>query len=145
MVAEPVFVDTNVLVYASRNTSVFHGRAAAVLAALRAAGDPLWISRQILREYLATVTRPHGTAPALTSDVAVADVHLFAQLFDVVEDSPAVTAKLLELITQFPTAGRQIHDANIVATMVVHGLKRLLTFNVSDFQRFSSLIDLEPA
>jgi hypothetical protein len=29
--------------------------------------------------------------------------------------------------------------------MVVHGLKRLLTFNTSDFQRFSSLIDLEPA
>ena len=70
---------------------------------------------------------------------------LFAQLFDVVEDSPAVTDKLLELLTRFPTAGRQVHDANIVATMVVHDLKRLLTFNTSDFHRFSSLIDLEPA
>ena len=51
----------------------------------------------------------------------------------------------MDLLATYPTGGRQVYDANIVATMLCHGLKRLLTFNTADFQRFSSLIDLEPA
>jgi hypothetical protein len=39
-------------------------------------------------------------------------------------------------------AGRQIHDANIAATMIAHGERRLLTFNAGDFQRFGTLIEL---
>ena len=31
--------------------------------------------------------------------------------------------------------GRQIHDANIIATMLAYGELRLLTFNVADFRR----------
>jgi hypothetical protein len=35
-----------------------------------------------------------------------------------------------------------MHDANIVATMLVHGVGRLLTYNVDDFTRFKAYIDL---
>jgi predicted nucleic acid-binding protein len=38
--------------------------------------------------------------------------------------------------------GRQVHDANIVATMLAHGETRLLTFNEADFRRFSSVIEI---
>ncbi len=38
--------------------------------------------------------------------------------------------------------GKQVHDANIAATMLAHGITRLLTFNVADFQRFAGLIEL---
>jgi predicted nucleic acid-binding protein len=31
-----------------------------------------------------------------------------------------------------------VHDANIVATMEAHGLRRLLTFSEADFRRFAS-------
>lgn len=44
--------------------------------------------------------------------------------------------------------GKQVHDANIVATMLAHGERRLLTFNIRDFRRFSAHIELvnpEPA
>ena len=30
-------------------------------------------------------------------------------------------------------AGKQVHDANIVATMLVHGERRLAMFNIKDF------------
>ena len=33
-------------------------------------------------------------------------------------------------------------DANILATMLTHGITRLLTFNTADFQRFAGLIAL---
>ena len=34
------------------------------------------------------------------------------------------------------------HDANIVATMLAHGERRLLTFNGTDFHRFGDRIAL---
>lgn len=50
MAADPAFVDTNVLVYASQTQSAFHGRATAALDRARQEQRELWISRQILRE-----------------------------------------------------------------------------------------------
>ena len=41
-----------------------------------------------------------------------------------------------------PRRQEQVHDANIVATMLAHGERRLLTFNGSDFQRFNDVIEI---
>jgi predicted nucleic acid-binding protein len=144
-VAERIFVDTNVLVYASRRHSSHHIQAVRLLGTLSGGCKLPCLSRQIIREYLAAVTRSDGKAAALPMAVAIAEVQRLSSLFAVLEDNAAVTGTLLDLLLRYPTAGRQVHDANIVATMVVHEVRRLLTFNTSDFQRFSSLIDLEPA
>jgi hypothetical protein len=53
-----------------------------------------------------------------------------------------VWAQLLELCRRYSFGGRQVHDANIVATMLAHGEHRLLTFNGVDFQRFTPLIEV---
>jgi len=43
----------------------------------------------------------------------------------------------------FVFAGRQIHDANIIATMIAYGERRLLTFNAGEgLQRIGALIEL---
>jgi hypothetical protein len=41
-----------------------------------------------------------------------------------------------------PLGRRQVHDANIVASMLAHGETRLLTFNAADFTRFQPRIEL---
>jgi predicted nucleic acid-binding protein len=97
-----------------------------------------------MREYLAVVTRPQATSPPLPMAAAVADVQRFQTLFEMASDSPAVLERLLELLAAHPSGGKQVHDANIVATMQVHDVRRLLTFNASDFLRFADIIDLEP-
>ena len=74
----------------------------------------------------------------------VADVTRFQTQFRVAEDGPAVTGHLLNLIQSIPLGGRQVHDANIVATMQAHGLRRLLTHNTTDFARFGAIITVEP-
>jgi predicted nucleic acid-binding protein len=55
-----------------------------------------------------------------------------------------VTANLLHLLTTVPVAGRQVHDANIVATMLAHGVPKLLTHNTADFARFAAVITVVP-
>lgn len=148
MAGEPVFIDTNVLVFASqaaRNgaSSPVHEAAVRALRSFQSAGTSLWLSRQILREYLVVVTRVQPVGSILPVAQAIADVRRFAQLFEIAEDSSTATAKLLELLQHIPTAGKQIHDANIVATMLANGIRRLLTFNLADFRRFEPLIAIE--
>jgi hypothetical protein len=41
---------------------------------------------------------------------------------------------------QYAFAGRQVHDANIVVTMLAHDGCRLLPFNTKDFERFGAAI-----
>ena len=47
----------------------------------------------------------------------------------------------MALTRRFDFGGKQVHDANIVATMLAHGETRLLTFNQADFRRFAGLIE----
>ena len=104
MAADPTFVDTNVLVYASQKRSAFHVRAVACLQEARGERRALWIGRQVLREHLATVTRPqHDQAPLPMAD-AIADLERFEQDFNVTEDGPEVFAELRRLLTRIPIA-----------------------------------------
>ena len=142
MAAEPVFVDTNVLVYANQQRSKHHAAALFLLDAAERDGAALWISRQVLREYLASVTRPQGSEPALPMALALERVRYFAARFEVAEDGPDTFRKLTELLAQAPTGGKQVHDANLVATMLAHGITRLLTFNAADLRRFSPWVEV---
>lgn len=79
---------------------------------------------------------------------ALSDVTWINERFEILEDGPRVTAHLVVLCREVPVAGKQVHDANIVATMLAHGERRLLTFNIRDFRRFAAHIELvnpEPA
>ena len=100
------------------------------------------LSRQILREYLSVVTRPQLFLSPVPMAEALADVAGFATDFELLEDGPEVGKQLMELCRLVPIAGRQVHDANIVATMLAHGEDRLLTMNRSDFRRFEPRIEI---
>ncbi|MDZ8081631.1 MAG: type II toxin-antitoxin system VapC family toxin [Nostoc sp. DcaGUA01] len=139
-----VFIDTNILVYANLALSPFHVQAKERLQAFTEQGIDLWISRQTLREYLAAMTRRGDLTGNIPIASLVADVQYFASYFRLVEDNLLVTERLLTLMEQIPSGGRQVHDANIVATMLVYGIPQLLTHNTGDFARFSGLNTVLP-
>lgn len=136
-------MDTNVLVVARAANAPGHEAALATMAATRRE-EPLRISRQVLREYLAVVTRPQTWASPVRIQDAVSDVRRFASAFEVLEDSQAVTDMLATLCRDVGIGGKQVHDANIVATMLTHGERRLATFNVKDFRRYGQRLELVP-
>ena len=137
-----MFIDTNVLVRARILEAPDHQFARAALARAFQASEPLRISRQIVREYLSVVTRPQLWSVAIAREDALDDAQRLVGNFEVLEDGPVVTDALLALCREVSVGGRQIHDANIVATMLAHGEHRLLTFNTSDFQRYGDRIEL---
>ena len=137
-----MFIDTNILVNARFAEAADRLRARGRLERASLDHEPMRISRQIAREYLATVTRPQTWFVPLTLEQALYDVNRMLNTYEVLEDGPAVTEVLLELLREVPAGGRQIHDANIVATMLAHGERRLLTFNTADFRRYGDRIEL---
>ena len=62
--------------------------------------------------------------------------------YEILEDGPVVTDQLLDLCRSTPAGGKQIHDANIAATMLAYGERRLLTLNAADFRRYTDRIEL---
>lgn len=139
-----VFIDTNVLVYATATEAPLHAAATEALRQLHRQGETLWLSRQVVREYLATLSRPQPWADRLPTDELLRRVALWQSRCRVADEDAEVAARLLELVRAVPLGGRQIHDANIVATMLHYGLSRLPTHNVGDFARFADLIEIQP-
>ena len=90
------------------------------------------------------MTREQAWGKPLTLEEAVEDAAAFSKRFTMLEDGPPVWDELLKLSRRYTFSGRQVHDANIVATMLAHGERRVLTFNATDFRRFASVIEIEP-
>ncbi len=138
--------DTNVWVFATTATAPEHQLAVDTLAAVHAAGVRLWTSQQILREYYRSATRPQRFAVAVSEAEAeaVGNVWRIARQCRMAADWPDVFAELMRLALATPVHGKQVHDANIVATMRAHGLTHVLTHNLKDFNRFAHLVTVVP-
>ena len=137
-----VMLDTNVFLAATDERRAEHADALMLLN--RWPEDSvLCASGQILREYLAVATRPAdrnglGLKPA----EAAANVRAIRDRVTLLAEDARVTERLLRLSDDVPFAGRQVHDANVVATMLVHGVGVLVTMNTSDFGRFCSHVSV---
>ena len=137
-----MFIDTNVFVNSRIPDAPDHDVARVRLDQALQGNEPLRISRQIVREYLAVVTRPQTWPVGITREEALDDANRLIGGFEVLEDGPAVTESLIALCREVSVGGSQIHDANIVATMLAHGERRLLTFNIADFRRYGDRIEM---
>ena len=70
-------------------------------------------------------------------------VDQFIECFEIADETATVTGKLIQLLGDFKIGGKQIHDANIVATMLAYDIPCRLTHNIKDFKRFNSVIKIE--
>lgn len=144
MAADPIFLDTNVLVAATADAHPSHAMASSLVSRLVADRAPMAISGQICREFLSVMTRqPLGAGRALTVDEALAALDGWRAACVVFREDEAVLAELLDIVRKHGVKGKQVHDANIVATMRTNGVRRLATLNVADFERYEDVIQLE--
>lgn len=140
--AKAVFLDTNVLIRATVESAPFHKEVYEAVNRLRKTDYNLWVSRQVLREYAAVLTRPQTYTTPLSPSTLTAQMRTLTQCFQVADETAQVSERLWALLETVPTGGKQVHDANIVATMQAHGLTTLFTLNTADFVRFVPVITL---
>lgn len=135
-----VFVDTNILLRATVSQFPDHAKVKAFLESYIANEHEAWISRQVIREYINQVTRPQLFMQPMSSTQINAQYQTLKLIFRIADETEPVTDQLLALIHMHPTGGKQIHDANIIATMLVYDITTLLTINVDDMKRFSDKV-----
>jgi predicted nucleic acid-binding protein len=70
-------------------------------------------------------------------------IELWLDLFNLLRDERGVFSIWHELVRQHHVRGKNAHDARLVAAMRRHNLVHLLTFNASDFQRYSEITVLD--
>ena len=143
-VDNPLFVDTNILIYATDPPSPWYDPARKALQETFAQGDTHVLSPQILREFLAAASRGYRTGIGSPLPRVLSAIAAFRSRFTLVDENEAVVTALLTLVQQVPVGGKQIHDANIVATMQTHAIRRLLTNNEGHFARYSHVISVVP-
>ena len=64
--------------------------------------------------------------------------------FRVMRDERTIYERWREVVSDHDVKGKQVHDARIVAAMLRHNMSHLLTFNASDFTRYSAVAIVEP-
>lgn len=144
-VADRAVLDTNVLLAATDQGRAVHARALAALNDWPAAGTTLYTSGQILREYLSVATRPtQQNGFGMTRSDAVSNVRTLRGRLRHLTENEKVADRLLTLLDDIECTGRQIHDANVVATMLVHGIDTVVTINVGDFTRYTEQVRVVP-
>ena len=136
--AETIFIDTNILIYATNDESPFQEKATSVLNKLISQGIECAISPQIIREYLVVFTRGNPPDDAARS-AALHNVGKFLEAFTLLNESRETVTRLKAIVENCNVGGKQIHDANIVAVMQEYGIKRLLTHNLDDFKSYAGI------
>lgn len=138
-----VFVDTNLLLAATDPSRATHQAAQRFFRDWPAAGVTLVASGQVAREYLAVATRPRGVnGLGLTPAQALGNLREFGARMHFFDEDGRVRERLFELVARYGVAGKQVHDANIVATMLAEGVRALVTLNAEDFRRFDGEVEL---
>ena len=142
MTGAKVFLDTNILLRMILTQMNQHAEVDALVKRTISEGAELWISGQVIREFIVQATHPRTLAEPLTIEQVVHEIEAMKPLFQIADETAGVRDKLLELLQQYPTQGKQVHDANIVATMLAYEIDTLLTLNVDDLKRFENVINL---
>jgi hypothetical protein len=65
------------------------------------------------------------------------------RLFTLLPEAP-LQGEWERIVTTYRVSGKNCHDARLVAAMMVHGTRSILTFNVQDFTRYSGITILDP-
>ena len=107
---------------------------------LRNRGDEICIVPQTCVEFWNVATRPVKNN-GFGFSIADADffLRLIERIFPLLPDDARVHQEWQKLVLSFGVSGVQVHDARIVAAMLIHQVTHILTFNTSDFARYSSI------
>jgi len=145
MTAVPHLADTNILLRVSQRQDPNYDAIRKALHALRTAGASLYFTSQNLAEFWNVCTRPalqngYGLSIAETDRRAA----LIEATFSLLPDNAQVHTEWRRLVVVHSVMGVQVHDARIVAAMLVHGITHLLTLDEHDFVRYPGITVVHP-
>jgi predicted nucleic acid-binding protein len=130
-------VDTNVLVRFSQRTDTLNPLVRTVIEQLHNEGHQLLTTVQNCIEFWNVATRPTKyNGFGITIAECNESLRQIEDIFTVAPSSQTIYYTWRSLVINYEVSGVKVHDAHLVAVMLVHGVERILTFNDQDFRRY---------
>lgn len=112
---------------------------------LSQSGEELVLVPQILVEFWVVATRPKSVnGLGLTIEEAETELENLQKVFTVLPENDQIFEEWKTLVSKHKVSGKPTHDTRIVAAMIVHKIKNILTLNPSDFKRFTEIKAVNP-
>jgi predicted nucleic acid-binding protein len=97
----------------------------------------VYFTLQNISEFWNVATRPApNNGLGFSVALVMAEIEKIERFLTLLPDSPAVYGEWKRLVVQHGVLGSKVHDAKLVATMNIHGVRRILTVNTGDFTRY---------
>lgn len=138
-------LDTNILLRLRQTNHPQHSNALKATLLLNKKQEKLCIFPQNLMEFWVVATRPiEVNGLGLDFQQASQEIQLLKTIFILYEDNPGIFQEWDKLVTKYQIMGKKAHDTRLVASMIVHQINYILTFNTNDFKIYSEITAVEP-
>ncbi len=139
--------DSNILLRVSQTSDRHYFVVRRSLETLWSRGDELCYTSQNLAEFWNVCTRPATSREGFGLSVAETDkrAKLIESRFTFLPDSKKVHDEWRRLVVAYSVEGVSVHDARLVAAMIVHGVKNILSIDAADFALYSEITALHPS
>lgn len=138
-------LDTNILLRSSEPSHPMFSSATTAISLLLKRGEELYITPQNLIEFWNVCTRPknkNGLGYSITETRE--EVAQLKTMFPLLLDISAIYPEWERLVSTYEVKGVNVHDARLVAAMLIHNLTHILTFNIEDFRRYVEITPVNP-
>jgi predicted nucleic acid-binding protein len=141
-----IVLDSNILIRLVVKSDASFPLVRATVSKLLQQGEELAYTTQTAAEAWVVLTRPASSRGGfgLSYDEARVCRNRLERGFVFLKDSNESYRYWKQFVDQYKIVGVNAHEARLVATMQVHGVSRILTFNASDFKRYQNLDVLTP-
>jgi predicted nucleic acid-binding protein len=141
-----ILADTGVILRLYDQSDPWHSDAVRSVNTLKAQGERNVVASQNIREFWNTCTRPTSARNGLGLSLAETNRRVISleNLYAIIVDDPASYPIWKQLVFHHSVKGKQVHDANLVALMMAHGINHILTFNGPDFSRYPGITAIDP-
>ena len=134
-------IDTNVVLRLFHIQDPAHPLIREAILTLTQNSELLYFTQQTRREFWNVCTRPIGSNGWGMNTLATARaLDEVEELLLYIPDCAETGPEWDRLVRQYDVVGRAVHDAQLVASMLVNGITHILTLNGADFQRYSAEI-----
>lgn len=140
-----IALDTNILVYAWRQETKHHRKAAELLAGLAQGHEPWALAWPCLYEFMRVVTHPRVFSPSSDPGKVLDNLLVLMESpsLSLLGEGPAHHGHMSHVLRASRATGNLVHDAHIAALLIEHGVAELLTTD-RDFSRFHGLRVRDP-
>lgn len=130
-----IYIDTNILMYANNEESIFYESSRALLREFLPGGEAC-ISQLVLNEFYAIITDSRKISLAWSADDAVKYIQELSLLAVIHPVNDEIYNQAIKSASEYNITRYGIYDHLIACSMKHYGIKRIITANKKDFEKY---------